>query len=85
MRTCGNPRENFADFTPGAWKKLRNKRSAFPTFSPAPAATIFNPFFQSLQKPIGPTIGLRFWRRYAAEIAREASDTTLAHGVSRGV
>jgi hypothetical protein len=60
MRTCGNPRENFADFTPGAWKKLRNKRSAFPTFSPAPATTIFNPFFQSLQKPIGPTIGLRF-------------------------
>ena len=24
------------------------------------------------------------WRRYVAESAREASDTTLAHGVSRG-
>jgi len=28
--------------------------------------------------------GATMWRRYAAESAREASDTTLAHGVSRG-
>jgi len=45
-----------ADFTRGAWKKLRTNRSAFPTFSPAPTAAIFILFY-TLQKPTGPTIG----------------------------
>jgi len=44
MRTCGNPRKNVADFTRGAWKKLRKKRSAFSTFSPALTAANLHHF-----------------------------------------
>jgi hypothetical protein len=36
--------KTVADFTPGAWKKLRTKRSAFPTFSPALTAANLHHF-----------------------------------------
>jgi hypothetical protein len=36
--------KTVADFTPGAWKTLRTKRSAFPTFSTALTAANLHHF-----------------------------------------